>query len=99
MNNSIETIDGVATIKGLEGVFSSIVSLALGLGGIVLFFLLISGGFSYLTSGGDQKKIEGAKATLTSAIIGIIVLILAFLILKLIETLTGANVTQFQIKF
>lgn len=97
MNSNIQTKDGVATIQGLEGLFSNVVSVILGFGGIVLFVLLIVGGFNYLTSGGDPKKIEGAKATLTYAIIGIVVLVLAFLILRLIETLTGAKVTEFQI--
>ena len=97
MNSNIRTKDGVATIQGLEGLFSNVVSVILGFGGIVLFILLLVGGFNYLTSGGDPKKIEGAKATLTYAIIGIVVLVLAFLILRLIETLTGAKVTEFQI--
>ncbi len=97
MNSNIQTKDGVATIQGLEGLFSNVVSVILGFGGIVLFILLLVGGFNYLTSGGDPKKIEGAKATLTYAIIGIVVLVLAFLILRLIETLTGAKVTEFQI--
>jgi len=97
MNSNIQTKDGVATIQGLEGLFSNVVSVILGFGGIVLFVLLIVGGFNYLTSGGDPKKIEGAKATLTYAIIGIVVLVLAFLIIRLIETLTGAKVTEFQI--
>lgn len=87
----------IATIKWFETLFSNIVSVALGLGGIVLFVLLLMGGFKYITAGGDPKAIDGAKKTITSAIFGLVVLALAFLILRLIEQITGARVTQFTI--
>lgn len=87
-----------ATIEDLEVVFSNVVGIALALGGIVLFVLLLMGGFKYITAGGDPKAIEGAKKTLTYAIFGIVLLALAFLIIRLIEQITGAPVTKFIIK-
>ena len=52
-------------------------------GGIA--FLLMSYGFILVaTSGGDEKKVAGAKETITSAIIGLLVCIFAIFILKLI---------------
>jgi hypothetical protein len=92
-----EKIHDVATIKGFEAIFNNVVSISLGLGGIVLFVLLLSGGFKYITAGGDPKAIEGAKKTITYAIAGIVLLALAFLIIRLIEQITGAPVTQFVI--
>lgn len=90
-------MEDVARLQDLEGVFSNVVSVVLGLAGIVLFIMLILGGFSYLTSGGDPKKVESARNTLTYAIGGVIFIALAYLILKFIETFTGAPVTEFKI--
>jgi len=86
-----------AKISDLEGVFSSVISIVLEFAGIVLFLLLISGGFKYITSGGDPKKTEGAKNTLSYGVYGLIILLLSFLILKVIENLTGADITHFSI--
>jgi len=87
----------VATIADLGGLFQRIVSYALGFAGIVLFILLIVGGFKYITSGGDPKAVEGAKKTLTYAIGGLVVILVSYLILVLITNITGVDVTQFNI--
>jgi len=93
----IETQNDVATLKGFDGLFENVVQIVLGLAGIVLFIMLIVGGFKYITAGGDPKSMEGAKKTLTYAIGGMVFLALAFLILRLIEQFTGVTVTQFRI--
>lgn len=64
---------------------------------IVLFVMFIIGGFKYLTSGGDAKAVEAAKKTLTYAIAGLVVLVLAVIILDLIHIITGVNVGIFKI--
>jgi len=89
--------DDVAQLQDLEGVFGNVVSVVLGLAGIVLFIMLILGGFGYITSGGDPKKVESARNTLTYAIGGMIFIALAYLILKFIEVFTGVPVTEFKI--
>ncbi len=92
-----EPTNGVATIANLECVFQNVVQAFLGFAGIVLFILLIVGGFRFITSGGDPKAVEGAKKTITSAIIGLIVILLSYLILVLIKAITGVDVTTFKL--
>ncbi len=86
-----------ATLQDLEKVFSSLVTSLLALGGIVLFLMLLNGGFKYLTSGGDPKTTEGAQKTLTYAIGGLVLLAGSYMILNIIKTFTGADVTNFVI--
>lgn len=86
-----------AKISDLETVFGNVVRAALGFAGIVLFILLLVGGFKYITSGGDPKAAEGAKKTLTYAIGGLVLILLSYLILVLIYKITGVDVTQFNI--
>lgn len=92
-----DDLDGVAKISDLQTVIGNVVSYALGFAAIVLFVLLILGGFKFITSGGDPKAVEGAKKTLTSALAGLAIILLAYLILVLIKNLTGVNVTNFSI--
>jgi len=93
----IDNQGGVATLKGLEGLFQNFVNSLLALAGIALFIMLIMGGFKYLSSSGDPKAVEAAKNTLTYAIIGMVLIALTFLILRLVENFTGAGVTNFRI--
>jgi len=92
----VDTTD-VRTLGGLEDVFGRVVSVALGLGGVVLFVMLIAGGFQFITAGGEPQKLEQAKKTLTYAIAGIVLLAMAFLVLRFISNFTGVDVTQFKI--
>ncbi|MEK7472476.1 MAG: hypothetical protein AAB625_00375 [Patescibacteria group bacterium] len=86
-----------AELSQLEDVFENVVKALLALGGIGLFLTLLSSGFKYLTSGGDPKAVEGAKNTLTYAIGGFVLLAFSYLILLIIGTFTGADVTNFTI--
>lgn len=88
---------GVAKLSDLEGVFGNVVQAVLGFAGVALFLMLVTGGFKFITAGGDPKAVESAKQTLTYAILGIVFVASAFLILRLIEEFTGAPVTEFKI--
>ncbi|OGM10802.1 hypothetical protein A2Z22_02860 [Candidatus Woesebacteria bacterium RBG_16_34_12] len=94
---TVDVINGVSTIHGLEVIVNNIIVLALGFAGLALFIMLILGGFKYITSAGDPKKTESAKNTITYAILGLVLMALAYLILVFISQFTGVNVTIFQI--
>ena len=85
----------VATFKDLETVIARVLNLALTLGGLTAFFMLIVGGFKFLTSSGDPKQIESAKNTITWAIGGLVVAIGSWFILNLIADFTGIDKTTF----
>jgi len=86
-----------ARFSDLEAVFANIVSVILGLAGIVLFIMLLMGGFKFITAGGDPKAVEGAKKTLTYAIAGMVLLAASFLILRFIQEFTGVDVVNFRV--
>lgn len=57
--------------------------------GIILFFILVAGGYQLLLSSGNPEKIKSAKAKITSGIIGFILLILSYFIVRLIAKIFG----------
>ena len=87
----------VPTFGQLEGIFENVVGAVLSLAGIVFFLILLMSGLKYMSAGGDPKAVESAKKSLTTAIGGIVFIALAYLILVLIEEITGAKVTEFTI--
>ncbi len=58
--------------------------------GLLLFAYLIMGGFSYLTSGGDPKAMEQAKGKVTNAIIGFVIIFMAFWLVQLLDFMFGS---------
>jgi hypothetical protein len=84
-------------LSDLEVIFKNVVGALLGFAGIVFFVLLVVSGFKFITSGGDPKALEGARKTMTYAIAGLVVILLSYLILVLIKTITGIDLTTFKI--
>jgi hypothetical protein len=88
----------VATIQGLECLFYNVLQVIVYIAGLAFLFMFISGGFTYLFSGGDQKKTAAASSTLTMAVLGLVGIIASWLILSFISQFTGiANITNYQI--
>lgn len=87
-----------AGLTQFEEVFTSVISVVVGLGFIVLLIMLILAGFKYLTSGGEPKAVTAAHQTVTWALLGILFMAIAWLVLLLIRAFTGIDVTKFNIK-
>lgn len=88
---------GVASIECLVPLIANIIQAVVSLGAVALFIMLLVGGFNFLFSSGDQKKLEAAKGTVTQAIVGIVIMSVAFLIIKTIEVFTGVPITELTI--
>jgi len=89
--------EDVATIQGFECLFINIVRILTPIAGLAMFVMLIVGSFQLLTAGGDAKAMQKARSTLTYAIGGLVVFLGIWFILKLIQTITGVDVTKFEI--
>jgi len=87
----------VASIASLTTLFKNAVTGITAFVGVVLFIVIVMAGFTYLFSGGDAKQLEKAKNAFTYAIIGLVVIVSAYLILQLIGLFTGVNVTEFNL--
>ena len=80
-------VDGVPTFKCLEVVFGNIITAASTFIIVVLFAMFVYGSFMYLTSLGNPDKVKKAQSTFKFAVIGFILFISAFLILRIVDTL------------
>lgn len=87
-----------AGLTQLEGVFSAVISSVVGLAFITLLILLVWSGFKFLMSGGEPKAIASARDTMTWAMLGVVFLVLAWIILQLIHSFTGIDVTVFDLR-
>ena len=93
------TTGDVAQLQELGCYFGNILEAIIPLIGIISFIMILAGGFKILTSAGDPKGMAGGKQTITLAVAGIALSIISWLVLVLVENLTGVNVTQFTFGF
>lgn len=80
----------VATIQGLECLIANIFTVFLAVIGLAGFVMFIVGSFRWMLSGGT-KGLDVAKGTMTTAIIGIVLALSAFIILNLVAQFTGVQ--------
>ena len=79
------------------GIISGAISLILILVALVFFFILVIGGLKWITSGGDEKKVAAARAQITNALIGLVIVFAAWAIMSLIGTVFGISLTNLTI--
>jgi hypothetical protein len=68
----------------------SVFGIVLGLGGGIALILIIMSGYKFMASQGNPEKTKEASEQLTSAIIGLLFIILSFVILQVI----GVDILQ-----
>jgi len=82
---------GVATLRCIPIVFNNLIHAALMFVGVVAIFFIIYSGYQLVTSGGDPKKVQGGRQTMTFAIIGLVIVLSSFAIITFIGTITGTT--------
>jgi hypothetical protein len=80
-------------LTGVGGIVTIFLNAAFALSGLILLFFFIMGGIGMIGSAGqsDPQKAEQAKKTITSAIIGFVIVFTSYWIVKLIGSLLGIS--------
>jgi len=90
-------VNGI-TIKGplvgfnnIADIINNVVPFIMSLAGVILFFVLMWGGFDYVTSQGAPEKLKTANAKITAGVIGFVILVLSFLITRILSFIFGVG--------
>ncbi len=57
--------------------------------GVGLLLMLLAGGFTFLTSAGDSKKLEQGKQQLTNALLGFVIIFVSFWLVQALGYIFG----------
>ena len=74
------------------GIISRILDFAFPLAGMVLFVMIVVGGFQMIMGGGEQKALEAGRQRVTTAIVGFILLFASYWIAQLLEQLFNIRI-------
>ena len=77
-----ELTEGTVILKegDLEIIIYNIIQYILSFLGVAAILVIIYGGYLWMTAGGSEEKINKAKKIVTQAVIGLVVIILAYAI-------------------
>lgn len=73
----------------LTALLTSLLSVVIAVVALLVFFYLIWGGFSWITSGGDKGKTEQARGKILAAVVGLIIVAASYAILNILVRLLG----------
>lgn len=85
--NALGLGGGQVDTSSLGSIISSILPTLLTLAGIILFGMLVSGGFTMLAGAADKEAQEKGKKTITSALFGFAVIFLAYWIAQILQVI------------
>lgn len=88
-----QTFQNPVSETTVDGVLNSVLDAVLSVIAVLAILMIVIGGILYITSGGDQGRIQLAKTTITAAIIGLAVAVAAPTFLKEIYTALGSTPT------
>jgi hypothetical protein len=74
-------------------VIMELVRIALGFVGIIAVIIIMYAGFLWMTSAGNEQKVDDAKKILVNAVIGLVIILSAFLIVSFIINKLNNSIT------
>ena len=88
---AVKMDEGLKVLTGTEGpyagtttklptVIGRVVKIVISFLGLIAAVIIIIGGFQWMTSGGNEEKIAGAKKLMINGLIGMVLVILAYAI-------------------
>lgn len=73
-----ESVGGENTLSFFVG--NNIIKPVFGIVGLMFFVLMVYGGVTWMTASGDPKRVDKAKAILTTAVIGVVIVTASYVL-------------------
>lgn len=89
LNSSLGLNSDVATLAGLTNKLLPIVITAAGL---ILFGMLVFGGFTMLAGAADKESQEKGKKMITSALTGFVIVFVAYWLAQILQVIFKVNI-------
>ena len=77
---------------GIFPIFWTIIKNLYVLTGIILLFFLIAGGLGMIINAGNAEKQKQSSQTLTSAVVGYLIMFAAYWLVKIVEIVFGVEI-------
>ncbi len=89
--SSSNAIEGLPVICDARTLVTKVIDLFFLFAGSVAVIFIMIGGFRYVTSGGNEEQSEAGRKTLTTSVIGLVIIILAATIVRIVVGTLGTG--------
>lgn len=91
LNSSLGVDSGVTTLSGLT---NKLLPIAITAAGLVLFGMLVFGGFTMLAGAADKESQEKGKKMITSALTGFVIIFVAYWLAQILQVIFKVNIVS-----
>ena len=88
-NYKAGAIDITKTNLRIGDILSALLPYIFVLAGLILLLYLVWGGFQLMLSGGDPQKASAAKGKITNAIVGFVIIFVAYWLVQILQVILG----------
>ncbi len=81
--------NGIAGARSVNELILRVINVLLAIAAVIAVLYLVIGGYRYVTSAGSEKAAGEARKIITNAIIGLIVIILAYAIVSIVNNVVN----------
>jgi hypothetical protein len=82
----------LSQISGGSTLISLFLSNSIVIAGVILIFILVFSGYSFIGAGGNPQKVQAAAKMATYGIAGFLLVFATYFIIKIIESITALNI-------
>ena len=82
----------IKPINDIVGIIRAVIQFILVVAFVLAFIMLLIGGIRWITAGGDEKGVAGARNMITAALIGLVIVLVAYAIILLVETFFNVKI-------
>lgn len=83
------SVNPVAQFSDIGKLLNQILPTIMLAASLVFLAILLYGAFSYVTSSGEQEKIQKSRKTITYSMVGLVLIFLSYLIVQIVSMITG----------
>ena len=84
--------DTLGKVTDIVAIIRAIVQFILVVAFVLAFIMLLIGGIRWITAGGGEKGVAGGRNMITAALIGLVIVLVAYAIILLVETFFGVKI-------
>ena len=93
-NATSSAVEGLPVICDARTLVTKVMDLFFLFAGSVAVIFIMLGGFRYVTSAGNEEQSEAGRKTLTTSVIGLVIIILAATIVRIVVSTLGTGGTK-----
>jgi len=93
-NPLLENLNGLEGADYFGALIKSLIGISFVVASIIFIFIFIMGAIQWITSNGDKGAVQAAQSKITNAIIGLVILLSLFALLRVVGDFFGLEIFQ-----